>query len=257
MIKKLSIRTLLAIALLVILYEIWPLPFWYFAKKVILPTGEKVSVGLSYLISPFRFIASISDLDQENKSLQEENKNLTAEVARLNESIHLCSAVNQEVNLSRVTAREMVFAKIIGRTPNTGSQIIVISIGANDGIKEGAAVLSSGYLIGQIKKIDANQSEVRLITSHDSLIPSILEKARETGLTQGGLEGLSLTEVPATTKVSQGDKVLTSGLGGDLPAGILIGKTEAALKERNNLFQSIKISTPVSISSLEVVSVVK
>jgi rod shape-determining protein MreC len=255
--RKLALRVFLSILLLVILYEIWPLPFWYLSKNVILPAGEMTSDAANAAISPFRFLLNISNLDKENKQLVQQNEDLTAEVARLNENVHLCSAVNQEVNLSKIEGQSTVVARIVGRTPNSSNQIIIINAGTNDQVKEGAAVLSSGHLIGQVKKVDSNRSEVKLIFSHDSLVPAILEKTRETGLIQGGLEGLSLTEIPATANVAEQDRVLTSGLGGDLPAGILIGSTRGALKEKDNLFQSIKVLSPVGVSTLEVVSVVK
>jgi len=252
-----TFRVFLAIVLLVILYEIWPVPFWYLSKKVILPIGEKTSDVFAVLVSPFRFLGRISGLDGVNKNLQDENQALTAEVARLNDNIHLCSGINKEANLSRIQGYGTIVASIVGRTPSSSSQTIIVNVGAKDQVKVGAAVLSSGYLIGQVKKVDNGQSEVHLIFSHDSLIPSVLEKTRETGLTQGGLEGLFLTEIPATTTVSVKDKVLTSGLGGDLPSGILIGETENVVKQGDNLFQSIKLNSPIDVSSLEVVSIVK
>lgn len=255
--KKIAFRVFLAIILLVIMYEIWPLPFWFVAKRAILPTSEKVSDGFNVIISPFRFLSRMVNLDRDNKHLEDENKSLKADVVRLTENVHLCSAINSEINLSRLAGFSLVEGRIVGRTPGSFNQDIIVNLGQKDGIKEGAAVLSSGYLIGQVKKVDSTQSEIHLIFSHDSLIPAVLEKSRETGLVQGGLQGLSLTEIPATTQVKTQDRVLTSALGGDLPAGILIGETQEVLKEKNNLFQSVKINSPIEVSTLEIVSIVK
>ncbi len=255
--KKITFRAFLAVILLVIMYEIWPLPFWFVAKRVILPASEKVSDGFNIVASPFRFLYKMANLDRENRRLENDNKSLNAEAARLTENVHLCSAINSEVNLSRLNNFNLIQGKIVGRTPGSFNQDIVVNLGLKDGIKEGAAVLSSGYLIGQVKKVDQAQSEIHLIFSHSSLIPAVLEKSRETGLVQGGLRGLSLTEIPATTQVKTKDRVLTSALGGDLPPGILIGETQEVLKEKNNLFQSVKINSPIEISTLEVVSIIR
>lgn len=255
--KKIAFRIFLVIILLAIMYQIWPLPFWFVAKRVVLPASEKISDGFNVVISPFRFISRMAKLDRENKRLEEDNKSLASEVAKLTENIHLCSAINSEVNLSRLTDYSLVQGKIIGRTPGSFNQSIIVDLGEKDGIKQGAAVLSSGYLIGQVKKVETAQSQIHLIFSHNSLIPAVLEKSRETGLVQGGLQGLSLTEIPATTQIKDKDRILTSALGGDLPPGILIGETQEVQKEKNNLFQSVKINSPIEISTLEVVSIVK
>jgi len=255
--KKIAFRFFLAVVLLVILYEIWPLPFWFVAKRAILPAAEKTSDVFNYLSSPFKFLVQMKDLDRENKEVEDANKALRAELARLNDNIHLCSAVNKEINTSKLNGYSLVEGRIIGRTASSFNQGIIVNVGSKDGVREKAAVMSSGYLIGQVKKVEENRSEIKPIFAHDSLIPAVLEKSRETGLVQGGLQGLSLIEIPSTTQVKSQDRVLTSGLGGDLPSGILIGETQEVQKEKNNLFQTVKITTPIEISTLEIVSIIK
>lgn len=257
MVKKLPFRLFLVAVLMVILYEIWPLPFWYVSKSIILPMAEKTGDFLYNLAGPFRFLGDMSKLDKKNKDLEQENNNLKAQISNLNENIHLCTAFKKESEAYKSSELEIIQGKIIGRKATSFNKGIIVNLGSKDQIKEGAAVLSSGYLIGQVKKVEETRSEVKLITAHDSLIPAVLEKSRETGLVQGGLEGLSLTEIPSTTQIKTQDNVLTSGLGDDLPSGILIGMTQEVKKQENNLFQSVKITSPIEISTIEIISIVR
>jgi rod shape-determining protein MreC len=146
---------------------------------------------------------------------------------------------------------------VIGRTPYSFNQSIVLDKGSTDGVKEGAAVISQGYLLGRIVVADPRKSEVRLIFSHLSRIPAMIESTHESGLVQGGLEGLILNDVSINAKISPGDKVETSGLGGDLPPGILIGTVSEILGIKGGLFQSAKIESQIKPTSIEVVSIIK
>lgn len=254
--SKFLLRFILGAVLVVVLYMIWPLPFWLMSERVFLPTANKVSQVVKIGVSPFSLLVKIKDLDQVNKNLENENNSLKAQVATLENENVIAKKVSAELNSSGA-GREVLVSRIIGRTPQTFSENLIIDRGTDDSLKVGQAVLSNGYLIGTISRVDGATSEVHLITNHDSLIPAILSTSRESGLVQGGLEGLSLTEIPVDSTVAVGDKVITSGLGNDLPAGILIGDVYQVVKGDKGLFQSAKVNSPIEVSQLEVVSVVK
>ncbi|MCX6809552.1 MAG: rod shape-determining protein MreC [Candidatus Berkelbacteria bacterium] len=254
--KNFVLKFILTVGLLIILYLIWPLPFLWVSKTILLPPIEKIGNVLEASVSPFRTLSKISKLDKDSKQLDNENQALEAQIAKLTETNYLCKEVQAEEStlLGKFFTQT---ARVIGRTPFSFNQTIIVDKGSNDSIKEGAAVLSNGTFIGKVTKVDASRSEVRLITSHDSLIPTILEQSRQTGIVQGGLEGLTLSDVSVDGKISAGENILTSGLGGDLPAGILIGQVSQIIGVEGGLFQSAKVNFPVNISSIEVVSIIK
>jgi rod shape-determining protein MreC len=247
----------LAVVLLVILYELWPLPFEVFSKRAILPASYKITQAARYIASPFVIVANINKLADTNKRLEQENLSLKSDNAKSLESAHVCEILNKEVGQSSQNRFDVVAALVVGRTPSLANQVLIVDKGSNDGVKNGAAVMSQGYLVGVTMSVTASQSEVRLITGHDSFIPAVTLNSRESGLVQGGLEGLDLTEVPISSPIGQGETVLTSGLGGDLPAGIIIGTLGSQVSKTSGLFQTIQIDYPVHINSLEVVSIIK
>lgn len=254
--SKFLIRFLLVIVLIGILYKIWALPFNLLAKRAILPTVEKTGILFAEAKKPFVVLGNIKNLVSQNKRLNDENQQLSAQIASLKDSAHFCTQTQAEISATSAIAQNLVVGKIIGRTPNDFNQTIIVDKGGRDGIKTGAAVVSNGYLIGQVRKVDPSASEVYLITNHNSLIPAVLESSRELGLVQGGLEGLTMIDIPSATKILPNEKVLTSNTGGIVSGGILIGEV---VQDRvsKGLFQSVKISSPVVISKIEVVSIVK
>jgi len=254
--RNILYRFLFVFILFVVLYMIWPVPFWYVAKNVILPTSQKVKTLARIIYSPVDILVKINGLAKENKKLSEENLQLKSQIVASSQDKKLCLEIAQENLSSGRLGGSSISARVIGRTPQDFNRILVLNKGSDDGVKKGAAVLSMGYLVGRINNILSSQSEVTLVTDHKSLIPAILEKSRQTGLVQGGLEGLILSEVPINSVIEKGENVLTSGLGGDFPTGVIIGQIKETQKS-GSLFQSAKIEYPISSSKIEVVSIIK
>jgi rod shape-determining protein MreC len=254
--KRFYLYFVFAVVLAVILYEIWPLPFRYFSRKVILPTGEIVSDLANKSMGPIRFLGRLSRLDRDNKRVEEENLALKAQIAELIQENSDSEIMQNEKNLSHNFDVRST-AKVIGRTPIGYSQQLLLNQGGNTGIREGAAIISQGYLVGRVKEVFNDQSKVELISSYKSLIPALLLNSRSGGLVQGSLEGIFLTEIPVSSQVEPGESVVTSGLGGDLPEGILVGKIIQVADVKRGLFQSVKIDTPINFANIEYVSVLK
>lgn len=243
---------LLSTLLLVILYNIWSLPFEFLAKKVILPTSNVIGDLANRALSPIRFLGEINGLYEKNKQLEGENLSLKAQIVSEKEQENLCTQILQEQKVS--VQQKTIFARIISRAPQNFNRYIVVDRGTVDGVGENDAVMSNGYLIGQIRTVEEKSSEVVLITNHSYMTPAMLDRSRENGMVQGSLEGLVITDIPSWIDIANGEKVLTSGLGGDLPKGLLIGEVVES-DNNSGLFQSVEVSSPFILSKTEGVTI--
>lgn len=254
--QKTSLWLILTILVVVIMYFIWPLPFKYISRKVFVPLFEKTNVISRIIIRPIELFSSISQLENKNKQLEEENNLLKSAISKKEEEVVTCN--NQVAERQRIVSQEYEYiqAKVIGRTPLSLNRQILISAGTDNGIDKDSTVIHQGYLIGKVVESYPETSLVKLVTSHDSLIPVITQDTRQTGLVRGGLQGLILTDLSAEVSVSDGEAVVTSGLGGDLDAGIPVGLIESNYDERG-LFKEIPIEYPINPNMVEVVSVSK
>jgi len=246
----------LAAVLLVVLYFLWPLPFWYLSSRIILPAIEKTTDAAQAITSPVSVLFRVDDLARENKKLAEENTVLRSELVKATEQTSICTLSSQEFS-STSHSDVAAIARVTGRTPRGQSQTLIIDKGSQDGVREGAPAIVSGYLVGRVKRVDSSSSEVLLISSYLSMVPAVTGTSRETGLVRGGLEGLSLIELPINAKVGENEAVLTSGLGGDFPPGLAIGTLAQTLGVKKGPFQSLKIESPVNFSSIEFISILK
>ncbi len=132
------------------------------------------------------------------------------------------------VHYKERTAQQGVAAHIIARdTPEEA--IVTINRGSQDGIGEGAAVVvGDGMLFGVIDTVTETSSTVRLTAHAASAIPgAILGTETTIGLVIGK-EGvlLSMEYIPQSTVLATHDIVVTSGLGGKIQSGIVIGTVD-------------------------------
>lgn len=256
--KKFFYKPIVAICMLIAMYIIWPNPFWYVSRNVILPVGKKISDVTKIIISPLSVIFSIDDLIEKNDDLEKENNSLKAQITKIVEDERFCAEVQNELSDSKIPLdiSDIIPARVTGRTAGSFNQVITIDKGQLEGVMEKSAVTSSGVLVGTVDKVYESTSEVKLVSSYSNVVPVTLSKSREMGLVRGGIEGAVVTDVPSTTKVESGEQIVTSGLGGDLPQGILVGYIDKII-ESKGVFVSAKINLPVQLGSLETVSVIK
>jgi rod shape-determining protein MreC len=67
---------------------------------------------------------------------------------------------------------------------------------------------------------------------------------------------LSLDMIPQEANIQVGDVVLTSGLGGNYPANILVGQVISVRKLQSELFQQAAIQPNVDFSQLQYILVI-
>ncbi len=206
----------------------------------------------------FRLLKNINTLAQENKALNDENISLKSQLDQLNEVRHENEILKQEINFSQTyRAYELIPAQIIGRSSTGFSQSLKINKGTKDGVVLNKPVLSLGFMIGRISSVDSTSAEIELVTNYSSLVPIVLQDSRGTGLLKGGLNGLIIEDIALDTQIKPGESVLTSGLGGDFPSGLPIGKIDKIVSLQSEIFQKASVKSPVDFGRLEIVFIIK
>jgi len=254
--NKIYFQIAFAVLILLVLYIIWPLPFRYVSKKLIIPFVDKGVVLVLKAFEPIRTISKIQTLDYQNKKLEDENLELKAKIIAMEEQKNKCVSQIDERNSAQKINVNTVQALVIGKSPFSFNQVFIVNKGFDNGVREKSAVLTKGFLLGQVIEVTHKNATVKLITGHDSLVPAMTIKSRQSGIVQGGLAGLSMTDVPVDAEIRESETVVTSGMGGDLPSGIPIGEISSIQIKNDKLFKNIEISYPINTNSIEVVSVV-
>ena len=204
----------------------------------------------SVVASPFNALGNIArniTAPQETlDELERQNAELTAQVAELSEAEATAERLQDLLDLRSTYNLQSTAARIIGASGDAWSQTVTIDKGSADGLTINMPVCNSAGVIGQIIDVSLNSATVRLSTDENSGISAMLQETRAQGMLQGQPDGsLRLEYVSTDVDVREGDLVITSGLGGVYPKGLLLGTVSAVSSDDNAVYQTIVV-TPAS-----------
>lgn len=152
--------------------------------------------------------------------------------------------------------REFVAADVIGTDTSRLRRTIVINRGARDGLRVGMPVVTAQGLVGRILNVSANASRVLLITDRESNVSARLQSTRVEGTVRGQLSGnLLMTLIPIGQPVTVGDVAITSGLGGNFPADLVVGVVTSSRQFEFELYQEAQVTSLINFDTLEFVLV--
>lgn len=194
----------------------------------------------------------IAFLEAEIDRLENENETLREVEGDYQNVLDLVNRARQTPEISRITA------EVIGYDPSPAVRSIIIDRGTEDGVIVGMPVESARGLVGRVFRTTANASQVALVTDNASSIPVRLGNSRATGLMQGGgLGGETVIDwIDQGYTLNRNEVVLTSGLGGNFPEGLIVGRVREVQKNDAELFQQAIVQPAVDFDSLEIVFVI-
>jgi rod shape-determining protein MreC len=202
---------------------------------------------------------SFANQDQQemNRKLIEENQALLSKLADyetikaengfLRESLNLGIEKDFDLMLGRVLSKDLL------------SDSILINIGGNDGVKVGFPVIvSNKVLLGKVVEVYPSYSRVALITQKNNKIDVEIPDSGIFALSQGeGNLKLTLDMVAREKELKDDSLVLTSALGGNYPAGLLLGKVKNIKKPDNEAYQTAEIEKVFDLNTINNVFVIK
>jgi rod shape-determining protein MreC len=195
-------------------------------------------------------------LEKENQTLKRQVAELTRELNDYREVSFEAQRLKDLMALREGLSREAVAARVIGRETTTVFKTILINRGTSHGLRVGLPVVSVQGVVGKIVEASWNVSRVLLVNDYNSNVDAILQGSRAQGILQGGNDNLcSLKYVERSEDVRIGETLMTSGLGGIFPKGLILGTVLAVDKKGSGLFQKIDVIPAVPFTRLEEVVV--
>ncbi len=236
-------------------------------QSAILSASSPIQYSISFAFSSIRravtVIEELRHLRKENEELRKEVERLTIENIQLRELEAENKALRELLRFTQEnpafdysTAR--VTARVIGFNPSGFTRYVIINAGQREGILPGMAVVTERGLVGRVIDVYHHASKVLLLTDPSSSVSACLQGGQIIGMVEGTVDGaLVMRYIPMDANVSVGEVVLTSGLGGTLPKGLVIGQVIEIEKKDFALFQEARIKPSVDFDQLELVLVLK
>lgn len=197
-------------------------------------------------------------------NVRRDNERLRAELALLKtnqsrmveletENRHLADLLS----LQDVLGGDSIAANVIGSDANGFARTLVISQGSSNGVRPGMAVLSFQGVVGKVIATSPHAARVLIIDDHNSALDAFDQRTRARGIVAGIVDdGITMKYVQRSQDVHPGDVVVTSGLDGIFPRGLLIGTIKGVSGEGPGMFLNVSITPAVDFRGLEQVLVV-
>lgn len=187
---------------------------------------------------------------ESKEALRRENIRLKAELiqtkARLQRQDYLLAQnarLNGILSTTQLGSHTMLLSQVIGTDTNPLKQIIVLDKGENDGVRIGQTVIDENGVLGQILNVYPNTSRLLLLTDEQLSVSVMVARTGQRAMVSGNgrLDTLSLDYIFKTADVMIGDELISSGLGGRIPAGYKVGTILDIDTTRTDNFADISV----------------
>lgn len=231
--------------------------FQKWSISLLSPLQSGVSEIAKSVSSVWQSISELGKLREENRSLKQELASLRQQMVKMNELEIENERLRRELKSPIRRNFESITASVISKSVSNWQATIVVNRGDEDGVVKHMPVATADGLIGQVISTSKNASLVQLLTDRKSAVGVRLQSSRATVIIEGqGGKELRINYLSREIKVAKGEVVLTSGLGGVYPPGILVGTVSKVGKGTYGLYRDVWVSPAADFSSLEEVMII-
>lgn len=170
-------------------------------------------------------VGELMALREENAGLRDQNRRLLEWQSAARQLMRENAALRQLLRLEpRNTPPTAVTARVVADVGGPFIHTVLVDAGADHGVRQNMAAVNERGLVGRVIEVGSRSARVLLLTDLNSRIPVMAEPSRDQAILQGdNSRQPRLTFLPINPYVSVGDRVVTSGRGGQLPPGLTIG----------------------------------
>ena len=153
-------------------------------------------------------------------------------------------------------------AAVTSRSSSNWESVITVNKGSLHGVAAGDCVIDeNGVLVGVVTQVGVNWSSVRTVVDADTEMGALVARTESAAIIEGDFslmgEGeLKLTYLPETVSLIAGDLVVTSGLNGTYPSGLVIGYVESLQAAPSGLERYAVVTPAAQLDSLGTLFVV-
>ncbi|MDQ7029682.1 MAG: rod shape-determining protein MreC [Ardenticatenia bacterium] len=212
-------------------------------------------------------VRHLATLRRENERLRRELEQLAPLRVRLieleNENRQLREMLafkrerpNYLLLVAEVVARERP-ALVTSGDPNPLVQAVRIDQGRAQGVEPGMPVITARGLVGRVIDVGNQWAVVKLLTDESMSVAALDQQSRAAGVVQGTGDTLIMRFIPHDQNVEEGDVIITSGLGGNFPKGLVIGTVQSVRQQDIAPYQEATLASPVDFTNLEYVFVIR
>src|SRR3989338_6652823 len=202
----------------------------------------------------FATYINLREVQKKNQELSEELNRMYFLVNQLEEAKIENGRLRKMLEFKEESPYKIIAAEIISKDATSYGRTIRVNVGKRNNLELDSAVISYNGIVGKVITMIENYSDIMLITDTNSAVDVLSQRTRARGIARGSINEpmkLSLDFVSREEDIQEGDQIVTSGIGGIWPKGLLVGKISKIEKGDEFLFKLIEIEPSTDFSKLE------
>lgn len=197
-------------------------------------------------------LSEIGRLREENASLRSRLGAMEQEVAALREDAARARQLERLLALREQGRHRGLAARVTARDPGRWFSTVIIDRGSRDGVRRNAAVVTPEGVVGRVIEVTPLAARVLLIADSRSAVGVVVQPTRDAAVVEGRGSGqLHLRYLSRGARVRPGQMVVTSGLGGVFPRGLVVGRIIRIGREEGELLQEAEVEPAAALDRLE------
>jgi len=186
------------------------------------------------------YFTELSTLENENTALK---RNQLLQSLSVADDQHLKMENAQLRRLLATSATvpvKSILAEILYDARDSFTRRIILNRGLKQGIALGQPVIDDQGVVGQITRVFPLTSEVTLLTDKDQAIPVQVQRNGLRSVVYGkGQVGSLELRVPSNADIKAGDILVTSGIDGIYPPGLMVARATLVENNATSTFERI------------------
>ncbi len=200
-----------------------------------------------------RGLRSLSSLSREARELENQLQTLQQRTVLKEEQQRELVRLRRLLMLKEEAGSPTISARVIGGDPSSFFSSLVLDVGAEDGVREGQAVLAPAGAVGRVLTVGPSSCVALWLCDPRSRVTAYLQRARVKGVLVGTGTGATVRYLAAGDDIRVGDRILTAGGDSAFPKGILMGVVKEVRRE--GILLSADLAPAVNVRRLEEVLV--
>jgi rod shape-determining protein MreC len=216
------------------------------------------------VVNFFENVNDVKNTFEENKLL----KSRLDEYAMLHENVQELEKENEQLRElldKKESLRDFssIQATVIARNPDRWHELVTVNKGEQHGVEKNMAVITSRGMIGKVKYVSQFTSTVQLLSDIDrtNRVSAFVRGNEDVfGLIEGydtERQALLFKRVPFDVDIKEDQTVITSGLGGSFPIGLVIGVIDEVTPDEYGLTQTAYVKPAANLYDIDHVMIIK
>jgi len=229
--------------------------FNFFDRAVVFvtaPVQSAITFTIDHVARFFQNYIFLVNVRRDFSSVVEENRKLLNTIHNFKEIEVENKRLRDLLQFQDKVEDRKITAQVIAKDVSAEFRSLRINKGSNSGIQRGMAVVTHEGIVGKILRTTPEYSDVLTMLDNLSSIDAIVQRTRARGLVEGATDFSAILRYALRTDdIEVGDVVVSSGLDGVYPKGLMLGSVIKVTKKSYGVTQDVELRPSVDFSKLE------